>query len=431
MMFGRCFVAALWCVIVIGLMPQRAVAWGKGHRLIRLWAVARLPEWQREWVGEPHLERLCRDYTSLQDKHAGGNAPELDRYCVVPGGRLSLHDVNAAEPSFRATRWYLEQIIAHLQQDQTDEAMKFLGVLCHWNEDPGCPSAHCSPVTELQLKTLLPPPPGKENLNFLYGYGGIADAGAYEIADEPYQPRLLGASREEVVARIWQHQRLLERRAAARIVPLVQDMLYGDGRKADEQRAAAALENGRHVADVIYTVFCLAAERIDPGEAARWQTQPLTQWEPEFSGGRVGHPYYVTPFLVNQALDANRNLHPLRFGAAENAEPAVANGYGMGAPFTLSFTLAPGGVFERFTCRVGLHETAGADAEVAFAVLANGRECYRTEPLRAGSAAVEIDVDLPQEGILTLGLQTIPTDAAASKQNLAVWGEPVLWRSLQ
>lgn len=418
-------VAAMQCCF-----PGRAEAWGKGHRLIRLWAVSRLHDWQREWIGQEHLDRLCREYTSLQDQHAGGQAPELDPYCLVPGVRLSLHDVNPAEASFQGKKWYLERMIESLREGKTDEAMKFLGVLCHWNEDPGCPSAHCSPITEQQLKTLIPPPADKQNLNYLYGYGGIADVGNYEIPQEEYRPRLLGASVEEAAARIYQHQRLLERRAAARIVPLVQDMMYGDGTKADQQRAEAAVENARHVADVIHTALCLAADRIDADEAKAWSRQPLTDWLPEFTGGRVGHPYYVTPFLVNQAMDADRKLHPLLLTGREGERP-VEHGYGMGAPFTLNFTLAPGGVFERFTCRVGLHPNAGEGGEVAFAVLANGEELHRTNPIRSGDPAVTVDVRLPEEGVLKLGLQTIPADPAASKRNLTVWAKPTLHLSVE
>ena len=421
------FLAAMIAALSF-LSPHEARAWGRGHRLIRLWAVARLPEWQQEWIGPEHLDRLCRDFTSLQDQHAGGDAPELDPYCIVPGVRLSLHDVNPAEPSFQGKRWYLERIAESLDRGWTEEAMKYLGVLCHWNEDPGCPSAHCSPVTEWQLKTLIPPPKDKQNLNYLYGYGGIADVGDYQIPDEPYRPRLLGTTRDEAAARIYQHQRILRRNAAARIVPLVQDMVYGDGTRAKEQRAAAALENGRHVADIIYTALCLAAGRIEPEEAELWQTQPLTAWKSEFTGGRVGPPYHVSPFLVDQAMDADRRLHPLALPDGDGTV-SVDSGYGMGAPFALRFTLTPAGVFERFTCRVGLHPTAGPEGEVAFAVLAGDQELVRTRPLRAGEPPESIDVRLPAKDVLKLTLQTIPSDPAASRQNLTVWAGPTLHRT--
>ena len=177
----------LFCVLLVVLTltasPQHAFSWSKGHRLIRLWAVARLPKWQRDLLGSRALSRLCKEYTSLQDRHAGGKAPELDPYCVVPGVRLSLHDVNPAGPSAKATLWYMDRIREELKSGETDEAMKFLGVLCHWNEDPGSPGAHSSPISEWQLKTLIPPPKQKQRFNYLFGAGGIMDTGDYKIPD--------------------------------------------------------------------------------------------------------------------------------------------------------------------------------------------------------------------------------------------------------
>ncbi|MBM80447.1 MAG: hypothetical protein CMJ78_07630 [Planctomycetaceae bacterium] len=418
----------LFCVMFtiwfIATSASDVFAWGKGHRLIRLWAVARLPKWQRELIGKESLDRLCRDYTSLQDKHAGRKAPELDPYCIVPGVRLSLHDVNAAEPSAKAKLWYLDQIIGRLQKDEIDEAMKFLGVLCHWNEDPGSPGAHSSPVSELQIKTLIPPPKDKERFNYLYGAGGIMDAGNYKIADVPYRPRLLGRTIKEAALRIYQHQRLLRQEAGTHIIPIIQDVMHGDGRKADEHRAAAALVNARHTADVIYTVLCLATNRFED-EQPTWTEQPLADWLPEFRGRMIPHPYYVTPFLVNQAMDAKRKLHPLEF---PNQRGEISSGYGMGTPFSLDFVLAPGDVYQEFRCRVGLHAKAGSDGKVMFAVLANGKELHRTRPIASGEAAVAVRVKLPKSDTLKLSLQTIAAEGSASSHNLAVWADPTLLR---
>ncbi|EDL59522.1 NPCBM/NEW2 domain-containing protein [Gimesia maris] len=395
-------------------------AWGKGHRLIRLWAVARLPEWQTELIGQDNLTRLCRDYTSLQDKHAGGKAPQLDAYCLVPGVRLSLHDVNPPTQSATAMQWYLEQIADNLQAGKTDEAMKFLGVLCHWNEDPGCPSAHSSPVTELQLKTLLPPPKDKARLNYLFGAGGFMDSGSYQLAEEKYTPRLLGRTRAEAALRIYEHQKLLRHHAAAHIIPIVQDTMQGDGKKADEHRAAAALANGRHTADVIYTAICLATNHIDDQEFL-FEEQPLTDWLPDFRGRMIPHPYYVKPFLLNQAMDAKRQLHPLQIDTTE-----YETGYGMGTPFELDFVLAPGNVFSRFTCDVGLHPTAGKNGVVLFAVEANGKELIRSKPVRVGDAPVKLDVPLPSSDVLKLSLKTIAAEGSEPSHNLTVWGKPML-----
>lgn len=410
-------------LMILGLFSstsQTLWAWGKGHRLIRLWAVARLPDWQKEFIGKENLDRLCREYTSLQDKHAGGKAPELGPYCLVPGVRLSLHDVNPPEKSVIAIQWYLEQISQNLRASETDEAMKFLGVLCHWNEDPGCPSAHSSPVTELQLKTLLPPPKDKARFNYLFGAGGIMDTGNYQLKEVDYTPRLLGRTKEEAALRIYEQQKLLRRNAATHIVPIVQDMMHGDGKQADQHRGEAAVANGRHAADIIYTAICLATDRVDD-QMFQFETQSLVEWMPEFQGRMIPHPYYVSPFLVNQAMDAKRRLHPLQIGETE-----YDTGYGMGTPFELDFVLAPGTVFENFTCEVGLHPTAGENGSVIFVIEANGEELIRAASVRVGEPAVNINVPLPQSDILKLRLKTIAGEDSEPSDNLVVWGKPTL-----
>lgn len=414
-------------MLIVTWQPAVSHAWSRGHGLIRSWAVQRLPSWQRDLIGDRQLRRLCQDYTSLQDTHAGGNAPHLDPYCIVPGVQLSLHDVNAPESSSQALFWYMDQISKQLSSNERDEAMKFLGVLCHWNEDPGCPSAHATSIQEFELKILLPPPPEKANDNYLYGAGGIMDVGDYQIPNTKYRPRLLGHDREEIALRIYQHQRLLQRRAATHVIPIVQDMMYGDGKMAKERRTTAALDNAKHIADVIYSVICLSTGRFEDGPPEGDQ-QRLSAWLPDSPGGTmIPHPYYVTPFLVNQAMDAERKLHPLTFPA--DTKPAhIAFGYGMGTPFSLSFTLAPGNVYRRFTVGVGLHPTAGPQGNVAFAVLANGEPLVRTRHVKSGGPPLEVNVLLPDVQVLHLTLQTIPAAGSDSEDNLAVWAEPTLHR---
>lgn len=419
-MFLRRLVAGICLAVLLVLPTHPAWAWGKGHRLIRMWAVVRLPDWQRELIGKKYLDRLCRDYTSLQDKHAGGKTPELDTYCRVPDVRVSLHDVNPPAPSVAAIRWYLDRIAANIHSGDMDEAMKFLGVLCHWNEDPGCPSAHSSPISELELKTLIPPPQDKAKFNYLYGAGGIMDAGNYQLKEVNYTPRLLGRTRDEAALRIYEHQKKLRQQAATHIIPIVQDMMHGEGDVADEHRAEAALVNGRHTADVIFTAICLATDHVE-NQSFEWQEQPLTDWLPDFQGGMIPHPYYVSPFLVDQAMDASRKLHTLQIGDQD-----YPRGFGMGTPFRLNYQMVTGGVFERFTCEVGLDPTAGQLGRVIFVVEANGQELARSQPLTSQQSSLKIDVRLPNTDVLQLVLQTVAAKGSEPSHNLAVWGDPVL-----
>jgi hypothetical protein len=124
-------------------------------------------------------------------------------------------------------------------------------------------------------------------------------------------------------------------------------------------------------------------------------------------------------------MDAKRKLHPLAFSAGDEKQP-IAHGFGTGAPFSIDFKIAPGGVFRKFTCRAGLHESAGRDGEVAFAVLVGGDEVFLSEPLRYEDEPATVSVDLPAEKLVSISLVTIPTDPAKSLSNLAVWADPML-----
>ncbi len=418
---------AVVTAILVSCCPTTAFAWGHGHKIIRTWAVGHIPSWQRALVGEEHWRNLTTNYTSLQDKYAGSKAAELVKYCEPPA-KLSLHDVGSIEASLVDIQWYIENILDELAAGQPDEAMKFLGVLCHWNEDPGCPSAHSSPIDEATLRRLVPPTKELANKNYLFGYGGIADTGTYTIPDVDYAPKLLGATIPEAAARIYQNQRLLRQYAAGHIVPIVQAVVAGDAERADQFRASAAAYNARHTADVIYTVFCLAEKRFETEAIAALKTQRLSDWESDARMQMIPHPYYVTPFLVDQAMDAKRKLHPLAF-PGEGEATSVQFGLGMGAPYTLTYKIGPGVVFDRFTCRVGLHPTAGENGKVAFAVRINGQEAHRTEFLAAGAKPVGIEVPLPDTPVLTLELQTISDPDSTPDHNLTVWAEPSLHRA--
>ncbi|WP_417380072.1 NPCBM/NEW2 domain-containing protein [Gimesia sp.] len=424
---------AVSCLFVVSLLLtdmslQKSWGWGRGHKLIRAWAVARLPAWQKELLAPEVWQHLQSDYTSLQDAHAGGKSPHLDKYCKPPV-RLSLHDVGSIEASLPDIEWYIQQTLDHLARNEPDEAMKFLGVLCHWNEDPGCPCAHSSPINEATLRRLLPPTAGMANKNYLFGYGGIADIGSYTIPEEPYRPQLLGTTIPEAAARIYQRQRLLRAHAAALIIPLIQAEIAGNAAQADLQRQTAAIYNAKHVADILYTLFCLQEKRFASDEVAALKTQPLTAWEPDTKMQMISHPYYVTPFLVNQALDAGRKLHPLAFANEADTESAITHGLGMGTPYTLNYKVGPGVVFDHFTCRVGLHPTAGAAGKVAFAIIVNGVETAKTKFLTPADKPEMIEVSLPETDIITIGLQTIPHPESNPLHNLAVWGDPNLIRA--
>jgi len=410
------------------LQPSVSFGWGRGHDLIHAWAIAHLPDWQIEKLDNKYWKSLGKDYNKLQDQHAGGKAPHLDKYCLPPGPRLSLHDVNPPEKSIPAMQWYLEQTIERIQhpdkfeeEDPLDEALKFLGVLCHWNEDPGSPSAHSSPVNEAALRILLPPTKEKVNLNYLYGYGGISNIGTFEIPDAEYTPKLLGASIPEVALRLYQHQVLLERNAATGIIPIVQSIQNGDGTLAEKTRSRLAHRNAELITDLIYTVFCLSFERIDEEEAEALDEQDLSAWISETVPRMTTHPYYVTPFLVDQSFDAGRKLHPLKIG-----EKKYENGFGMGVPASIDYTLTNGGHYAKIVCEVGLHPLAGPTGSVNFQIMIDGKVVAESGVMTKSESARTLSAELPKEKLFKLKLVTVAGEDSESLHNLAVWGEPKL-----
>ncbi|MDG2390042.1 MAG: NPCBM/NEW2 domain-containing protein [Planctomycetaceae bacterium] len=418
--------SAILCLLL--LQPTVSFGWGRGHDLIRAWAIEHLPAWQQEKLDDKYWKALGKNYNKLQDQHAGGKAPHLDKYCLPPGPQLSLHDVNSPEKSIPAMQWYLEQTIARIQHpnkfdedDPVDEALKFLGVLCHWNEDPGSPSAHSSPVNEAALRILLPPTPDKVNLNYTFGYGGISNVGTFEIPEAEYAPKLLGGSIDEVALRLYQHQVLLERNAAAGIIPIVQSIQYGDGTLAEKTRSRLAHRNAEHIADLCYTVFCLAYDRIDAEEARQWDEQNLSSWLSETIPRMTTHPYYVTPFLVDQGFDAGRKLHPLKIGKKN-----YAKGFGAGVPSSIDFTLTNGDCYQKIVCDVGLHLLAGATGTVKFQILIDGKVVAESKFLTTQDSTVILSADLPSEKLFKLKLVTVAGEGSESLHNLAVWGEPRL-----
>jgi len=404
------------------------LGWSGGHVAIRSRAVQYLPRWQRELLN-PVVERLCREYASLQDQQAAGNRPDLDPYCIVPDAELSLHDINDVADSAIGMQWYLSQICKHIRAQQLDEAAKFLGVFCHWIEDPGAPGFHCIEgiVNEYGLRELLPPPEDKRKHHYLYGYMGLVAQDEYNLPQKPYTPQLLGSTIAQAALHLFQQQRQLAHRARASVIPVLQSELYGDGAAADAERTLLAQDNAQLIADLMYTALCLATDRVDPAEVTALHQVDLTTFLPNYSGGSTDMPYKWVPFLVGQSFDQERKLLLLQLPGPEGVE-AFESGIGMGTPFALTYAFAPGGVYSRFSAKVGLHPAAGETGSVRFVVRINDQVAATVGPIGAGEPARLLTALLPAAGTVRLRLITEPGPDSRPEDNLAVWAQPTLRR---
>ncbi len=430
------WLCAIAGAIILGLLvPAQCQAWGGAHRYIRKWAVERLPDEEAAFVGPSALANLHEKYTSLQDTHAGGNAPHLDPYCVVPGARLSLHDVNPPGPTRAGMQWYFAQIVEHLRAGRDDaarrdEAMKHLGVLCHWCEDPGSLSAHSSPVSEHVLRQLIPPPPEMQNRNYLFGYGWIGLEANLGLDDTDYRPQLIGGTVPQAAARLTHLQQRLKRHGAGLIVPAILGKVEKDAERYETAVGKAVRYNAELTADVIHTAVFLAMQDEaggDPPEAAHLRELHLVDFLPDTDAGSTRHPYYVVPYLVNQSMDDRRALHPLEIVHGEKTvQPAT--GYGMGVPHALAFTLALGGEYHELRTKVGLTPQAGEHASVTFEVLIDGEPVAKAGPIRRGDAARQLQVALPNKPVFKLELRTTTENTEYPMHNLPAWGDPTLVR---
>jgi len=403
-----------------------------GHKHIRRWAVERLPTWQHEFLGADHLSALHERYQSIQDEHAGSGDAKWTAYCSPPGVGQRLHDISPPAPSVEAIQWFLERITYHLNHQQHDEAMKYLGVLCHWNEDTASLSAHSSLLSETQLQALLPSPEALLSQNYSFGYKyALSESNKPDLPSaSEYRPRLLGISAAEAATRIYQGQRQLHLRGAGQLVRAIVALTDGESQKVRQIVADQALMTAEHVADMIYTASCLAANRIGEAEAAATETEPLTQWLPDnaFTPTNSIHPlpYHVRSYLVNRGYDPDRNVVPLSLAGPDRS--AVSFGFGVATPHHLDFTVAPARAWEQLEVRVGLHPSAPATGAVIFEVLLDGQVAAHAGPLRGGQAPAVLRVALPDRPVTTVRLRTRPGDGAVANHNLAVWAEPQLTR---
>lgn len=403
-----------------------SVGWGRGHGVVRPWAIAQLPAWQQDLLA-PVVGGLTHDYLALQDAFAGGQHPELEPYCSPPDVKVSLHDICPPDPATRAMVWYLQQLDAHLDAGQLDEAAKYLGVLCHWCEDPASPSAHClAPlgITETQLRQLLPPPRDKQQWHYTYGYSGIADRGSYQIEAPAYTPQLLGATLAEAALHLYHRQLGLAREARGIMVPMLQNELYSDGVQADRLRGEQAHRNGMLIADLLHTALCLAQDRVDPAAAAVLDGYDLTRLEPAPLAGKADMPYAWTPYLIDASFTAKREIHPLQLVGREEIE----HGLGLGSSSSISYALAPQGVYRKLTATIGLHPDSTAGGAVRFIVADGTTELYRSDELRSGEPGREVEVELPADHPFILRLAVEPVEGSVAAANLAVVAEPKLWR---
>ncbi|MBN2451868.1 MAG: NPCBM/NEW2 domain-containing protein [Lentisphaeria bacterium] len=150
-------------------------------------------------------------------------------------------------------------------------------------------------------------------------------------------------------------------------------------------------------------LICLQACRTPRSQPSRVAAPRPVEW----TGMRheIGSP----------TLDRDLAGGTLRIGSV-----SFARGICVQAPARIELALGPG--CERFAARVGVDMAAKRKGHVAFAVLLDGREAYRSEVLAQGAEAVQIEVPLAGASRLALLVE----EAGIVVGDMAVWAEPVM-----
>lgn len=417
--------------LVLGLGPSSASAWSEPHNAITKAAVEVLPAWQHDWLGD-ELIKLGDSYCLIPDE-VFTNRPNA-RFAMMdsqPGvtylQRLHLPLPQQAE-NLETLRYFMDKAVTALRAGDNESAAKFMGTVCHTLEDFGSP-AHTVPGDNMftLLQQFLPSTePMKDQL-----LHSPIESGKLDVHVPGYRPRLLGTSVEEASWRLLHrvHEGIINARSTT--IPIIQALYAEDYAAVAAGQMKAAKFDAEVVADAVYTILCLGAEKFDPNERGQLQVVPIGAMFPTeavnlfypqthfFSSPNWGHA------RSGVILAQGKYAMPLKLRISTNGgvveEKEFANGIssGVGKPLTY---LLPKGVYQRFTVYAGLHPELGAEGKVEFTVLGDGKP-LATATVSGTEPAHAFDCNLA--GISEIQLVTTGR-SPDPKKNYAIWADPTL-----
>ncbi len=420
------------CIPSIVFNAQNAFGWGAPHGPITQAALNVLPAWQGKALGAER-EQLGRLYCIIPD--LVHTRKDLAPYAMMDSRPnvtylVNLHLPASPSENLDILRYFLDRAVNALQTNAVADAARYAGTLAHLLEDWSCP-AHSVPKDNMftLFKQFLPP---SEEHRYTLLHGPV-EGGTFPVDLGSYRPQLLGATADEAAFNLLRRSQESIVFARGQVIPIIQALYAGDTETCNAAQQKAALVGARLTADALYTLLCLGRSRIDPDEAAAFQTVDLSAFAPLeapdlyppqsafFSKPHWGHA------TVGVCLNNGRTPVPLRLRVVQDGETAVKTferGIGTGTRSSLSFPIPPG-VYAHFTATVGLHAELGAAGNVLFTVLGNGKPLARVGPLAGVNAARRIDI--PLAGVTNLQL-TADSGGGDGAGNYAVWAEPTLHR---
>ncbi|MBC7352895.1 MAG: NPCBM/NEW2 domain-containing protein [Thermogutta sp.] len=429
--------AVAWVFIAaaaLGTLPEAALGWSSGHAAITQGAVAALPSWEREWLGEEGA-RLASEYCYIPDLVY--SKPEIRPYAMLPSRPkdfylVELHLPPDAAQGYELLRHFLGQAVEKLRAGDVADGSRFLGTLVHTLEDWGCP-AHSVPgdnMFTLMRQFVLPP----EGSDYRYvPMHGPMESAQFIVDLGSYQPRLLGTSVDEAAFHLLGRVQEAIVFARSQVIPIMQALYADDQPAATLAQQKAGVFVGRVVADALHTALSLARQQFDDDAVRPLREVDLSSRMPLeatnlawpqsafFSKPYWGHPTVGVVLKDGKKPTAIRMQIPDCAWARGPINDAIA----VGTPTTLTYLIPPG-VYDRLEVWAGLHAELGLAGDVIFEIRGNDGKVLVQKKIQGKEPAQLLVVPLAEEERIQLVTRPASRDASA---NYAIWARPRLLKS--
>ena len=405
---------------------ERTMNTADHHKIVTL-AVSGLPASSRSFWEPlcPQIEATCMVPDEVAIPLLNGEDGPWRRYFPSDAPKHSFEKRGAsARAHFFDVRFYVEHVLAALRREEVPEACAFLGVLSHSLGDFAEPAHYC----EREVTLLLPPPPERANCN---SHRMIEDTPT-TLDRHSYVAGALGDTVDTIVLRLEGRLRELYERAMATALPMLSALYVGDTAAASRLSDRVLAETVEVMGDVLHSCWCVYRGSWTEEEREAMSVCRLDRMEP--AAYDVEFNYGCRPIRGAITLDQRGAAIPLQLSIQQDGVTTVRAVDGLcvvphALPIKGTRPLAavefdlPPKAFSRFTSVVGLLAGFSPQATCRFVVEGDGRALLESPPVRAGDAALEVDVEL--SGIRRLRM-VVHTDGSTDKLAFPIWGRPTV-----
>jgi len=386
-----------------------------------------LPAWQKDALGG-ELKHLGDSYCMIPDNVYADkeNAKYAKMESAPKEVYLKILHLPTQQPEYlEVMLYFMEQAVAALREGRIGDAARYMGTVCHQIEDYGSP-AHTVPGDNMftLLQQFLPP---SDAMKGQLMHGPIEN-GDFMVSIEGYKPQLLGTTVNEAAWRLMHrvHEEILNARTTT--VPIIQALYREEKESVVKHQMRAAVVDAQVVADAVYSMLCLGAQKYAAGEQDALKRVQIGSFFP-LEAASLYYPqaqFFSSPHWGHARsgviLAGGNKAVPLQLCVGSRNQE-FKNGISAGMGKSLTFLL-PKDVYARFTVLAGLHPELGAKGRVEFTINGDGKP-LTTVILNGTDPAKLLECDVTVVSELQLTLTSRGVDA---KSNYAIWAEPTLMK---